>query len=75
METLTQSEASKFASFVEKKSPSMFAGFQTRHLRVIDGKLISYFENDKETTPKGTIKICDIVGLSKVDKKGYQIII
>jgi hypothetical protein len=70
METISLNEASKFSSYVEKKSPSMWAGFQTRHLRVIDGKIIAYFETDKDNTPKGTVKINDIVGLTKVDKKG-----
>lgn len=61
--------AKNFKGYVEKKSPNLFAGFQKRYLRVLDGKILAYFGKEKDQTPKGIIEIKNITNLGHVDKK------
>ena len=63
--------AKNYKGYLDKKSPNLFAGFQRRYIRVLDGKILAYFGKEKEQTPKGLIEIKNISQLTPIDKKGY----
>lgn len=53
--TATTSPKNK-CGYLEKKSPSMFAGFQKRHFRIENNKL-NYYENETSNDLKGKISL------------------
>lgn len=69
MESINLANASNYSGYVEKKSPSLFVGYQKRHLRVLEGKLLAYFGSEEDKTAKGVLEIIKITGLAKSDKK------
>lgn len=63
-------EAAYFSGYLEKKSPSMFGGWQKRFFRILEGKLLTYFEKDSDKEPKGAI---DISSLSNIMADGQKV--
>ena len=46
----------QFEAYADKKSPGFFAGWQKRYWKILDGKLMCYFDSKEDKgQPKGTI--------------------
>ena len=71
MDQITLREAVSFSGYLEKKSPSMFGGWQKRYFKILEGRVITYAKNEKEKESKGSINMEDITEVKTVDKKWY----
>lgn len=62
-------EAQSMKGFLEKKSPSLFGGWQKRFFKIIDGVFITYSDKENDKDYKGTLNLDEISNLMAVDKK------
>jgi hypothetical protein len=62
-------EAKSLCGYLEKKSPSLFGGWQKRFFKIIDGKVCTYSEKENDKDYKGLINLEDISNLKAVEKK------
>lgn len=69
MQTLSYREACVLCGYLEKKSPSMFGGWQKRYFKIIEGKVLTYSEKEKDKEFKGSINLVEVSGLKSTDKK------
>lgn len=69
MNNISYKEASTFSGFLKKNSPSLFKGYQKRYFRILEGKIMAYFESENDKEPKGLINIDSIIELQKVEDK------
>jgi hypothetical protein len=69
METVSMREACSFCGYLEKKSPSMFGGWQKRYFKILEGKVLTYSEKEKDKEFKGSINLEDVSGLVPTEKK------
>ncbi len=69
MEQINETIASNFSGMLKKKSPKLFAGWQKRFFKVIDGKLLTYSEKEADISTKGALEIILITQLKKVGEK------
>ena len=69
MNNLSLRDALSFSSYLEKKSPSLFGGWQKRFFKILEGRVLTYSDKEKDKEFKGTINIEDITGLKSTDKK------
>ena len=72
MDEITLETAQNFKGYLSKKSPSLFAGYQKRYFKVLDGKLLTYSEKEGGEA-KGAINIELISEIITVDKTTYII--
>ena len=71
---ITLEEAKVFKSWLEKKSPKTFGGYQKRFFRIIDGESIIYTDKDSEKYEvKGRINIDGITNVTKKDDQKFKI--
>ena len=75
MENISYKEASTCCGYLDKKSPSLFGGWQRRYFKVLEGKVITYSDKENDKEYKGTISISKISDLRSVDKTGYRFIL
>jgi len=66
---MNEAIASNFSGWLKKKSPKMFAGWQKRFFKVLDGKLLTYSEKEADTTTKGALEIVLITQIKKAGDK------
>jgi hypothetical protein len=69
MEAISIKDASSYCGYLEKKSPSMFGGWQRRYFKILEGKVLTYSEKEKDKEFKGTIGIEEVSGLKLTEKK------
>jgi len=67
MDEITLEIAQNFKGYLSKKSPSLFAGYQKRFFKVLDGRLLTYSEKEGAEV-KGAIKIELISEIVTIDK-------
>ena len=71
---ITLEEAKVLKSWLEKKSPKTFGGYQKRFFRIIDGESIIYTDKDSEKYEvKGRINIDAISSVTKKDDQKFKI--
>lgn len=69
MQDITWQEACNFSGYLKKNSPSFFKGYQNRFFRVLEGKIMAYFETETDKEPKGILNIETIIDLQVVGDK------
>ncbi len=62
-------EAKSYSGYLEKKSPSLFGGWQKRFFKIIDGRVCTYSEKENDKDYKGLINLEEISNLKAVEKK------
>ena len=65
-------ECKKYQGYLQKKSPSLFGGWQKRFFKVLDGKVIVYFEKENDQKAKGTIKLDEISNPEATEDKVFK---
>ena len=65
-------ECKKYQGYLQKKSPSLFGGWQKRFFKVLDGKVIVYFEKENDQKAKGTIKLDEISDPEATEDKVFK---
>ncbi len=66
MEHINETIASNFSGFLEKKSPKLFAGWQKRFFKILEGRLLTYSKKEADIKSKGALEIVLISDLKKV---------
>ncbi len=74
MENITIDAAKTFTGYIYKKSPKLFVGYQKRLFKIIDGKLLTYYEDGKNIV-KGVVNIEKIMDIVTVNNTEYFILI
>ena len=62
-----------FESYLEKKGRNIFAGWQKRYFRCLEGKIIIYTESKESKKIKDYIQIKKISEVKSVDTKSFLI--
>ncbi len=71
---ITLDEAKKLKSWLEKKSPKTFGGYQKRYFRILDGDSIIYTDKDTDKYEiKGRVNIDTITNVSKKEDTKFRI--
>ena len=71
---ITLDEAKKLKSWLEKKSPKTFGGYQKRYFRILDGESIIYTDKDTDKYEiKGRVNIDTITNVSKKEDTKFRI--
>ena len=60
-----------FESYLEKKARNIFAGWQKRYFRILEGKILIYTESKESKQLKGFIQIKKIVYIKSIDSKSF----
>ena len=63
--------AQSFEGFLEKKGRNIFAGWQKRYFRCLEGKIIIYTESKESKELKGFIQIKKIAYIKSLDTKSF----
>ena len=61
-----------FEGYLEKKARNIFAGWQKRYFRCLEGKIIIYTESKESKQIKGYIQIKTIFNLKSIDEKTFS---
>jgi hypothetical protein len=69
MDQITLREAVSFSGYLEKKSPSVFVGWQKRFFKILEGRVLIYSEKEKNKESKGSINLEDLKDLKVLEKK------
>jgi hypothetical protein len=69
MDNIDLSVASVYCGYLQKKSPSFFAGYQKRFFQVLAGKLLTYSDKPGAEV-KGSVRIVMIPEIQDTDSKG-----
>jgi hypothetical protein len=67
-------EAMSYCGFLDKKSPSLFGGWQKRYFKILEGKVLAYADKENSKDYKGTINLEEISDVKSVDKKRLEFI-
>jgi hypothetical protein len=70
MEQINETIASNFSGFLEKKSPKFMGGWQKRHFKVLEGKLLTYSKKEADIDTKGALEINLIKRIEKIGSNG-----
>ena len=62
-----------FEGYLEKKARNIFAGWQKRYFRCLEGKIIIYTESKESKQLKGYIQIKKIIDIKSIDTKSFSL--
>jgi hypothetical protein len=70
MENITFEMAKNYSGYLYKKSPKLFVGYQKRKFKIVEGKLLTYYE-DGNNVVKGVVNIENIMDIVTVNNTEY----
>ena len=69
MNSVSLQEATTLSGYLEKKSPSLFGGWQKGFFKILEGRVLLYSEKEKDKEFKGTINLDQVSDCKASDKK------